>query len=275
MTKLIAVSAFVLALLVAPASGLAAPPPEGSDPVLTISPSPVGAADDHGRQPVPERRIPAPQRKRRRSRRSTRSAIEGEDAGDFSLSAAPTAAAARSSPASTARLWVALKAEQRRLKKTTSAASASQAGRPEQGFEVSGSSVEPQLTFSPPSYDFGLQRVYENRNTYLQLTNSGEATVQLNNFEVQRRLGLLLDRQRRLLEPVSSSPARAATSKSTSAPRTRVAYSGRTAGDRQRLRLHRGAQRRRRAGDHRSQPEPRRLRRSHGRRQRARRRRSR
>ena len=62
-------------------------------------------------------------------------------------------------------------------------------GRPAQSVELSGTAVEPQLTFSPSSYDFGLQRVYESRNTYLQLTNSGEADVQVNNLEISAGSG--------------------------------------------------------------------------------------
>jgi hypothetical protein len=181
MTKLIAVSAFVLALLVAPASALAAPLPEGSDPVLTISPSPaVLPTTTVGNQSQSiELQL--------HNESGEEAAIdkvwlEGEDAGDFSLSST-TCGGTTVLPGMYCSAWVALKANSVGLKKTTLRVSF-QAGRPEQGFEVSGSSVAPQLTFSPPSYDFGMQRVYETRNNYLQVVNSGEATVQLNNFEV-------------------------------------------------------------------------------------------
>ena len=181
MTRLIAVSAFVLALLVAPASGLAAPSPEGGDPVLAISPSPVVLPtttvgnqsqsvelqlhNESGEEAAIDKVL-----------------LEGEDAGEFSLSST-TCGGSTIMPGMYCSAWVALKASSTGLKKTTLRVSF-QAGRPEQGFEVSGSSVEPQLTFSPPSYDFGMQRVYEMRSNYLQVFNSGEATVQINNFEV-------------------------------------------------------------------------------------------
>ncbi len=181
MTKLIAVSAFVLALLVAPASGLAAPPPEGSDPVLAISPAPamlptttVGNQsqsielqlhNESGEEAAIEKVW-----------------LEGEEADEFSFGGT-NCSGGTVMPGMYCSAWVALKANSVGLKKTTLHVSF-QAGRPEQGFEVSGSSVEPQLTFSPPSYDFGLQRVYESRNAQLQLTNSGEAAVQVNNLEI-------------------------------------------------------------------------------------------
>src|SRR5215208_8042001 len=57
-------------------------------------------------------------------------------------------------------------------------------GRPEETFELSGAAVEPRLTFTPSGYDFGLHRVYENVSTYIQVTNSGEALAQPNNFEI-------------------------------------------------------------------------------------------
>lgn len=181
MTKLIAVSAFVLAILVAPASSLAAPLPEGSDPVLAISPSPVvlPTTTVGNQSESVELQL--------RNESGEEAAIdkvwlEGEDAGEFSLSST-SCGGTTVLPGQSCSAWVALKANGVGLKKTTLRVSF-QAGRPEQGFEVSGNSVEPQLTFSPSSYDFGMQRVYENRNAQLQVTNSGEAAVQVNNFEM-------------------------------------------------------------------------------------------
>jgi hypothetical protein len=181
MTKLIAVSAFVLALLVAPASSLAAPLPEGSDPVLTISPSPaVLPTTTVGNQ---SQSVELQLHNESGEEAAIEKVwLEGEDAGEFSLSST-SCGGTTIFPGQTCSAWIALKANSVGLKKTTLHVSF-QAGRPEQGFEISGNSVEPQLTFSPSSYDFGMQRVNENRNTYLQVVNSGDATVQVNNFEV-------------------------------------------------------------------------------------------
>jgi hypothetical protein len=186
MTKLIAVTAFALAILVAPASSFAAPLPEGSDPVLTISPSPVVLPTTTVSNQSQSVELLL------HNESGEEAAIdkvwlEGEDAGEFSLSST-TCGGTTIMSGQTCSAWVGLKATSVGLKKTTLHVSF-QADRPEQGFEVSGNSVAPQLTFSPPSYDFGMQRVSETRSQYLQVFNSGEATVQLNNFEINGGAG--------------------------------------------------------------------------------------
>jgi hypothetical protein len=50
--------------------------------------------------------------------------------------------------------------------------------------ELSGTGVPAELTFSPPSHDFGIQSTHENANFTFQLTNSGEASAQLGNIEI-------------------------------------------------------------------------------------------
>ncbi|HZO06682.1 MAG TPA: choice-of-anchor D domain-containing protein [Solirubrobacterales bacterium] len=60
-----------------------------------------------------------------------------------------------------------------------------QGERPAELRPISGRSVPPQLSFSPASHDFGIQRV--NRDSVgnsFQLTNTGEAPVSPNNFEI-------------------------------------------------------------------------------------------
>src|SRR6476620_4282101 len=117
MTRLIAVSAFVLALLVTPASGLAAPSPEGGDPVLAISPSPVVLPtttvgnqsqsvelqlhNESGEEAAIDKVL-----------------LEGEDAGEFSLSST-TCGGSTIMPGMYCSAWVALKASSTGLKKTT------------------------------------------------------------------------------------------------------------------------------------------------------------
>jgi hypothetical protein len=61
-----------------------------------------------------------------------------------------------------------------------------QGERPAELRPISGRSVPPQLSFSPSEYDFGIQRI--NRDSVsanFQPTNSGEAPVQPNNFDIQ------------------------------------------------------------------------------------------
>lgn len=57
--------------------------------------------------------------------------------------------------------------------------------RPEQKFAIGYRSVPAQLSLTPESYDFGLQRINrESISTNLQLTNDGEAEVQLGGLEI-------------------------------------------------------------------------------------------
>jgi hypothetical protein len=178
MNKLIAASALVLAILVLPATALAAPP-EGSGRPLVVTPSPVGFEKttvgsqsqgvgvdllNEGEEEAPIDKI----------------AIEGEDAAAFNLNNNGCGTLFQNQHCG---LWFTFLPSSAGEKHAVAVITFKNA-RPAESFELVGTAVEPQLTFSPPSYDFGLQRVYENRNTNLQLTNSGEATVQLNNFEM-------------------------------------------------------------------------------------------
>lgn len=56
--------------------------------------------------------------------------------------------------------------------------------RPDESFEVSGKGAAPQFSFTPGSYDFGLIQVNNSNTTSFQLTNTGEASVQFGNFEI-------------------------------------------------------------------------------------------
>ncbi|HEX3240672.1 MAG TPA: choice-of-anchor D domain-containing protein [Solirubrobacterales bacterium] len=61
-----------------------------------------------------------------------------------------------------------------------------QGGRSPESFPVSGEAVEPQFSFSPDSYDFGVRQIHrESVSTYFQLTNTGAALAQVNNLEIQ------------------------------------------------------------------------------------------
>jgi hypothetical protein len=179
-TTVLFLLAIALAVLALPASSLAAPMPEGSDPVLTISPQPavVPTTTVGNQSPTAEFQLHNDSGEEASIEKVS---LEGEDAGDFAFGGSNCSGL---QPGQFCSLGIALKPNSVGAKKTTLNVHFA-GGRPDQGFEISGLSVEPKLTFSPSSYDFGLQRVYENRNTYLQLTNSGEATVQVNNLEIQ------------------------------------------------------------------------------------------
>jgi hypothetical protein len=56
--------------------------------------------------------------------------------------------------------------------------------QPTEYIELSGTGVPAELTFSPPSYDFGTQSVRENGRASFDLTNSGEAPAVFSNFEI-------------------------------------------------------------------------------------------
>ena len=177
-TTVLFLIAIALAALALPASSLAAPA-EGSGLPLVVTPSPVGFEKttvgnqsqgvgvdlfNEGEEEAPVDKI----------------AIEGEDAAAFNLNNSGCGTIFQNQHCG---LWLTFAPSSAGEKHAVVVITFNN-GRPAESFELVGTAVEPQLTFSPSSYDFGLQRVYENRNTNLQLTNSGEATVQLNNLEV-------------------------------------------------------------------------------------------
>jgi hypothetical protein len=54
----------------------------------------------------------------------------------------------------------------------------------EQTLALSGTAVPPQLTFTPGSYDYGVQPVDSDHDTSFQLENTGEAAVQVETLEI-------------------------------------------------------------------------------------------
>jgi hypothetical protein len=57
-------------------------------------------------------------------------------------------------------------------------------GLPSEYVELSGTGVPAELTFSPPSHDFGIQSLRENGRAGFNLTNSGEAPAVFTNLEI-------------------------------------------------------------------------------------------
>lgn len=179
MTKLIAVSALVLALLAVPASSLAAPL-EGSGPPLVVSPSPLVFEKTTVGNQAPSQGVDL-YNEGESIASVDKIAIEGDDSAAFNLMT--NGCIGPVFPSQHCNFALSFMPNSPGEKHALVVIAFSD-GRPAQSFEISGTAVEPQLTFSPSSYDFGLQRVYEGRNAYLQVTNSGEAAVQVNNFEI-------------------------------------------------------------------------------------------
>jgi hypothetical protein len=168
--------AIALAALVLPASGLAAPLPEGSDPVLTISPSPaVLPTTTVGYQsPTVEFQLHNDSAEEEASIEKV--TLEGEDAGEFSFGGSNCGFL---QPGQYCSVWMTLNPSSAGAKKTTLYARFS-GGRPEQGFEVSGVSVPPHFSIDPGTYDFGLLRVHgESQRTSFQIENDGQAPAQV------------------------------------------------------------------------------------------------
>jgi hypothetical protein len=163
--------AIAFAALALPDSSLAAPPLVVSPPSLSFEKTTVGNQTpskevdlyNEGEEEAPINKI----------------AVEGDDAAAFNLNQSNCGTILQNQHCG---LWFTFMPAGPGEKHATVHISFND-GRPDETFELSGTAVEPQLTFSPDSYDFGLQRVYEMRSANLQVTNSGEAAVQVNNFE--------------------------------------------------------------------------------------------
>jgi hypothetical protein len=167
-------SALLLLAMALPAAGLAAPPSSGSPLAATSSTFPkttVGGSSERltielGN--VVEETLFV-----------QNFAVEGAEAGDFTINelncgvispGAGCTAEVYFSPQSVGEAHVTLRLDFWNL--------------PSEYIELSGTGVQPELTFSPASHDFGIQSVHENGNFTFQLTNSGEAAAQLGNIEI-------------------------------------------------------------------------------------------
>jgi hypothetical protein len=170
--------AIALAALVLPASSLAAPP-EGSGPPLVASPSPLVFEKTTVGSQAQGKDVDL-YNEGEETAQIDKVAVEGEDAAAFSLMSSCGGPVFPLQHCYFSLTFIPNSPGE----KHAFAVITFQDGRPAQSLEISGTAVEPQLTFSPSSYDFGMQRVYEGRNTQLQVTNSGEAAVQVNNFEI-------------------------------------------------------------------------------------------
>jgi hypothetical protein len=157
------------------ASTFAASLPEGSDPVLTISPAPallptttVGnqsssvelqLRNDGGEEATVEKVM-----------------LEGEDSGEFSFEGSNCGTL---QPGDHCSAWISFKPSDVGEKKTALHLTFA-GGRPEQSFEVSGTSALPHFSFQPGSHDFGLQPIRtESHQAVLQIENDGAAAAQV------------------------------------------------------------------------------------------------
>jgi len=178
MSKLIAVSAFVIAIFALPAAALAAPP-EGSGLPLVFSPPALSFEKLTVGNQSSSKEVDLFNEGEEEAA-IDKIAIEGEDAAAFNLNNNGCGALFQFNHCG---LWINFMPNSPGEKHATAVVTFKN-GRPAESFAISGVAVEPQLTVAPSSYDFGLQRVYDNRNAYFQVTNSGEASVQVNNLEI-------------------------------------------------------------------------------------------
>jgi hypothetical protein len=170
--SLLAVAVASLALATV---AFAAPGPEGSDPVLTISPSPaVLPATTVGNQ------SPSVEFELRNDSAEEATVekvmLEGEDSGEFSPEGSNCGTL---QPGDHCSAWISFKPNGVGVKKTALHVTFA-AGRPEQSFEVSGTSALPHFSFQPGSHDFGLQPIRtEARQATFQIENDGAAAAQV------------------------------------------------------------------------------------------------
>jgi hypothetical protein len=167
--------AIALAALLLPASSLAAPLPEGGDPVLTLSPQPavVPTTTVGNQSQTVEFELHDESGEEAAIEKVT---LEGEDAGEFSFGGSSCGTL---QPGEHCSVLIALKPNSVGAKKSTLYVRFA-GGRPEQTFEVSGESVPPHFRFSPGSHDFGLLPIHsEASRTTIQLENDGAAAAQV------------------------------------------------------------------------------------------------
>lgn len=170
--------AIALCAIALPASSLAAPP-EGSGLPLVASPPSLSFEKTTVGNQAPSREVDL-YNEGEEEAPIDKIAIEGDDAAAFSIknnNCGPLGQYAHCG------LWFTFMPNSAGEKHAT-VHIVFKNSRPEETFEISGAGVEPQLTISPDPYDFGLQRVYEARGNYFQVTNSGEATVPVNNYGI-------------------------------------------------------------------------------------------
>jgi hypothetical protein len=169
-----------LTLFALPATGVAAPPAEGPGSPLTVSPSPVIAPATtvgyNGQALEVEIANPGEEAA------IDKVTLEGPEPGEFFSNGSDCSNLGEGQKC---HFFFGLKPGSAGLKQATMVVSF-QGGRSAESFPVSGEAVEPELQFSPSSYDFGLQRANrETASAQLQLTNVGAAPVELNKLEIQ------------------------------------------------------------------------------------------
>jgi hypothetical protein len=107
-------------------------------------------------------------------------AIEGTDSGSFVFNGSNCGGPLQ--PGQKCSVWITFAPADPGTKQAVLAVHVN--GHSDETFEISGTAVPAQLSFSPGSYDFGLQYVNRGGNgADFQLTNSGEAAVQLSNLD--------------------------------------------------------------------------------------------
>jgi hypothetical protein len=180
-TALALLLALATAALAFPAAGLSAPGGSG-EPLVVSPPSAAFPATTVGtHSPVQELDV-ANETGEGVSIGSV--SIEGADSPDFGLDfSGPPICGGSLDPGKHCALRIRLSPNSAGEKQATVAIHFSD-GRPDQLVALTGTAVPAQLEFAPPSHDFGVHWVNSGADTTLQLTNSGEAGVQVNGVDV-------------------------------------------------------------------------------------------
>lgn len=179
-SKLLGATALVLAFLILPGAASAAP--EEGTGTLLMNPNPVvvptTTVGDQGEWQAVDVSYEG-----EGEVFIDKIALDGPEAGEFSSNGSTCSMPLSSGQHCTA--WFALKPSSVGEKQAT--LNVRFLGlRPEETYAISGKSVPAQLSFTPASHDFGIQRVNrDSTSTLFELTNTGEAPVSPNSIGIQ------------------------------------------------------------------------------------------
>jgi hypothetical protein len=162
----------IAAVVVLPASSLAAPPP-GSGVPLVVTPSPASFQKTTVGSQTPSEQFDLLNEGEEEAA-IEKIVIEGEDSAAFSLGGSNCGTLLQGQHC---QLWIVFQPGSVGEKHATVQVRFS-GGRGEESFALSGSAVAPSLSFHPGSYDFGIQPVNsEAQRLNFQVENDGEAGV--------------------------------------------------------------------------------------------------
>jgi hypothetical protein len=177
-TTVLVLLALALAAVALPASALAAP--EEGIGTVSVSPDPIVLAPTTVNNQAPAQTVQISYEGEGEAS-VNKLTIEGEESGEFFLNGSNCGNLASGQQCD---IWLGLKPSTSGEKQAWLTVTFN-GTRPEQKFEISGRGVPAELGIDPASYDFGLRQINrENISTTFQVSNDGEAEVQIGNFEI-------------------------------------------------------------------------------------------